>query len=175
MPICLFNGIGRAIWREISNWSTNYSRWSVEASAWGDLTYYIWSAITLSCEVSWPISLRVALWKLLNYILEHARLHQLPYWSQNLTTKQLHFTRVLMSTLFYWYMLIIQQNLESTVKIQSKSILIYIKTFWTCTENKKTFIEKASAALQTPLQNRFPNSPYSMRLRKRFISTYVLW
>ena len=138
-------------------------------------SYLLWSAITLSCEVSRPISLRVALWKLLNYILEHARLILLPCCLQNLTTKQLHFTRVEILPPFYRYMLIIQQFSESSVIIQSKSILICIKTLLTCTESNKTFIKKASAALQAPLQNHFPNSPYPMRIRKRFISTYVLY
>ena len=48
-----------------------------------------------------------ALWEVLNYFLEQARLNLLPYCSQNLMSKQLHFTWVLISPLFNWYTLII--------------------------------------------------------------------
>ena len=56
---------------------------------------------------------------------------------------------------FYSYMLIIQQFSQSTVELQSKSILLCIETLLTCTESMKTLATQAAAALQAPLQGLF--------------------
>ena len=66
-----------------------YSQWSVETSTRSNFaaSYLLWSAISLSCEVSQLISLWVALWKVPTYTSELARLYPMLYCLRNLMTR----------------------------------------------------------------------------------------